>query len=30
MSMIDCKITLDKKPDPKGERMVLSFECVPR
>lgn len=26
MSMIDCKITLDKKPDPKGERMILSFD----
>lgn len=26
MSMIDCKITVDKKPDPKGDRIVLSFE----
>ena len=26
MSMIDCKITLDKKQDPRGDRMVLSFE----
>lgn len=28
--MIDCKITLDKKPDPKGDRVVLSFEYVSR
>lgn len=26
--MIDCKITIDKKPDPKGDRVLLTFECV--
>jgi cyanate lyase len=26
MSMIDCKVTLDKKEDPKGDRAVLTFE----
>ncbi|THH09303.1 hypothetical protein EW145_g2112 [Phellinidium pouzarii] len=26
MSMIDCKITVDKKADPKGDRIVLSFD----
>ncbi|KAF8707328.1 hypothetical protein AX14_013614 [Amanita brunnescens Koide BX004] len=26
MSMIDCKITVDKKPDPKGDRVVLTFD----
>ena len=26
MSMIDCKINLDRKPDPKGDRVVLTFE----
>jgi cyanate lyase len=26
MSMIDCKINVDKKPDPKGDRVVLTFE----
>ncbi|KAH9481807.1 Cyanate hydratase [Psilocybe cubensis] len=26
MSMIDCKIDIEKKPDPKGDRVVLSFE----
>lgn len=26
MSMIDCKVSLEKKPDPKGDRMVLSFD----
>jgi cyanate lyase len=26
MSMIDCKINLDKKPDPKGDRVVLTFD----
>ena len=26
MSMIDCKVNLDKKPDPKGDRVVLTFE----
>ena len=29
MSMIDCKVSVDKKPDPKGDRVVLTFECVP-
>lgn len=28
MSMIDCKVTVDRKPDPKGDRVVLTFECV--
>lgn len=28
MSMIDCKITVDKKPDPKGDRVVLTMEFV--
>ncbi|TFK22753.1 Cyanase [Coprinopsis marcescibilis] len=26
MSMIDCKINVDKKPDPKGDRVVLTFD----
>ena len=26
MSMIDCKINLDRKPDPKGDRVILTFE----
>ncbi|TFY82739.1 hypothetical protein EWM64_g1269 [Hericium alpestre] len=26
MSMIDCKVTVDKKEDPKGDRVILSFE----
>ncbi|KAM6489162.1 Cyanate lyase C-terminal domain containing protein [Amanita muscaria] len=26
MSMIDCKVTIDKKPDPKGDRVVLTFD----
>jgi len=26
MSMIDCKINIAKKPDPKGDRVVLSFD----
>ncbi|KAJ8496650.1 hypothetical protein ONZ45_g12375 [Pleurotus djamor] len=26
MSMIDCKISVDKKPDPKGDRVILSFD----
>jgi len=26
MSMIDCKITIDKKPDPKGDRVLLTFD----
>ena len=28
MSLIDCKVKVDKKPDPKGDRVVLTFECV--
>ena len=28
MLMIDCKITVDKKPDPKGDRVLLTFKCV--
>lgn len=30
MSMIDCKVNIEKKPDPKGDRVVLSFEYVSR
>jgi cyanate lyase len=26
MSMIDCKIHVDKKEDPRGDRVVLTFE----
>ncbi|KAF8181304.1 cyanate lyase C-terminal domain-containing protein [Pholiota molesta] len=26
MSMIDCKISVDKKPDPKGDRVILTFD----
>ncbi|KAJ3560098.1 hypothetical protein NP233_g11057 [Leucocoprinus birnbaumii] len=26
MSMIDCKVTVDRKPDPKGDRVVLTFD----
>ncbi|KAJ7866669.1 cyanate lyase C-terminal domain-containing protein [Mycena leptocephala] len=26
MSMIDCKIHIDKKADPKGDRVVLTFD----
>jgi len=26
MSMIDCKVNLEKKPDPKGDRVVLTFD----
>jgi cyanate lyase len=26
MSMIDCKIHVDKKADPRGDRVVLTFE----
>ncbi len=26
MSMIDCKVHVEKKPDPKGDRVVLTFE----
>ena len=29
MSLIDCKVKVDKKPDAKGDRVVLTFECVP-
>ncbi|PSR74250.1 hypothetical protein PHLCEN_2v9994 [Hermanssonia centrifuga] len=25
-SMIDCQVTVDKKEDPKGDRVVLTFE----
>ncbi|KAF8912568.1 cyanate lyase C-terminal domain-containing protein [Mucidula mucida] len=25
MSMIDCKVTVERKPDPKGDRAVLTF-----
>jgi hypothetical protein len=28
MSMIDCKINVGKKPDPNGDRVVLTFEYV--
>lgn len=28
MSMIDCKVNIEKKPDPKGDRVVLTFEYV--
>lgn len=28
--MIDCQVTVDRKPDPKGDRVVLTFECVSR
>jgi len=26
MSMIDCKIDIDKKADPKGDRVILTFD----
>ncbi|KAF9026010.1 Cyanase [Hymenopellis radicata] len=26
MSMIDCKVTVERKPDPKGDRAVLTFD----
>ncbi|KAI0749830.1 Cyanase [Daedaleopsis nitida] len=26
MSMIDCKVSVDRKPDPKGDRVVLTFD----
>jgi len=26
MSMIDCKVTVDRKPDPKGDRVQLLFD----
>ena len=28
MSMIDCKVNVTRKPDPKGDRVVLTFEYV--
>lgn len=28
MSMIDCKVHVEKKPHPAGDRVVLTFECV--
>ena len=28
MSMIDCNINVEKKTDPKGDRVVLTFEWV--
>lgn len=28
MSMIDCKVNIERKPDPKGDRVLLTFECV--
>lgn len=28
MSMVDCKISVGKKPDPKGDRVLLIFEYV--
>lgn len=28
MSMINCKVHVDKKEDPSGDRVVLTFECV--
>ena len=28
MSMIDCKVTVDRKENPKGDRVVLTFEYV--
>ncbi len=30
MSLIDCKVEVAKKPDPKGDRVVLTFEYVTR
>ncbi|EIN08157.1 Cyanase [Punctularia strigosozonata HHB-11173 SS5] len=26
MSLIDCRVTVDKKPDPKGDRVLLTFD----
>ncbi|RDB26362.1 Cyanate hydratase [Hypsizygus marmoreus] len=26
MSMIDCKVNIEKKPDPKGDRVLLTFD----
>ncbi|OBZ72404.1 Cyanate hydratase, partial [Grifola frondosa] len=28
MSMIDCKVNVERKPDPKGDRVLLTFECA--
>ncbi|KAG8989384.1 Cyanate hydratase [Tulasnella sp. 427] len=28
MSLIDCKVHVDRKPDPKGDRVLLTFEYV--
>ena len=28
MSMIDCKINVERKEDPKGDRVLLTFEYV--
>lgn len=28
MSMIDCKINIERKPDPKGDRVLLTLEYV--
>jgi len=26
MSMIDCTVTIQRKPDPKGDRVLLTFD----
>ena len=26
--MIDCRVHVEKKPDPKGDRVILTFEWV--
>ncbi|KAF8344742.1 cyanate lyase [Amanita rubescens] len=26
MSVVDCKTTVEKKPDPKGDRVILTFD----
>jgi cyanate lyase len=28
MSMIDCRVNIERKPDPKGDRVILTFEYV--
>ena len=28
MSMIDCRVHIARKPDPKGDRVILTFEYV--
>ena len=28
MSMIDCKVNIERKADPKGDRVLLTFEYV--